>query len=367
MWLFLTNRCNLTCSYCYVHQDGRDMEPATAFKAVDYFLSSDSSHKEQKIIFFGGEPLLRSNLIAPVVAHAGESAKKFKKKVVFWLYTNGTTINQHIVKQLLSLGVRVSISFDGVRECHQNERLFKNGGSSLAKTVENTPVLLASYPDTMVNASITPGNVRYLSENIVFFRTLGFKRIFFQTITSAPWTDEDISIYLEELGKSFEYYYHETVIGKETFYLSLFEDYLNNLEKRKSRKRTSCGAGLVNMAVSVSGEIFPCHRFATLEYDPGFKGKKNEYLLGDVFSGLSNWELIDFLLSAEQEETDGCGGCPVRGVCVNFCHWRDYLKHGRFGTLDTDSCELQKRVNEKIHGLIERFPEIRGGMRTEEK
>ena len=38
-WIFTTTRCNLKCPYCYVKQDGNDMEENTYKRINDVFLS----------------------------------------------------------------------------------------------------------------------------------------------------------------------------------------------------------------------------------------------------------------------------------------------------------------------------------------
>lgn len=71
--LMVSQRCNLRCSYCYAdggsyHNMG-DMDEKIGRQAID-FLFTHSSAKSVMISFFGGEPLLRFDLIRKFVEYA---------------------------------------------------------------------------------------------------------------------------------------------------------------------------------------------------------------------------------------------------------------------------------------------------------
>ena len=58
--LHLTDRCNLACRYCYAQHGTSDMTLETALAAVD---ECTRGEENPGIIFFGGEPLLREDLV----------------------------------------------------------------------------------------------------------------------------------------------------------------------------------------------------------------------------------------------------------------------------------------------------------------
>ena len=63
--LHLTDRCNLACRYCYARPGTADMTLATALAAID---ECTRGAENPGVIFFGGEPLLREDLIFDVIA-----------------------------------------------------------------------------------------------------------------------------------------------------------------------------------------------------------------------------------------------------------------------------------------------------------
>ena len=63
--LHLTDRCNLACRYCYARHGTNDMALETALSAI---AECTDGEENCGIIFFGGEPLLREELIFEIIA-----------------------------------------------------------------------------------------------------------------------------------------------------------------------------------------------------------------------------------------------------------------------------------------------------------
>ena len=68
--LYLTEDCNLRCSYCFVNKSPRRMSSDTARKAVEFYLDRNISGAEYSIniTFFGGEPFLELDRMEEVIA-----------------------------------------------------------------------------------------------------------------------------------------------------------------------------------------------------------------------------------------------------------------------------------------------------------
>jgi uncharacterized protein len=69
--LHITTGCNMRCGYCYSPPVQRaDMSEETARAAVDF--AARLNPINTGIIFFGGEPLLRTELIESTIGYCGE-------------------------------------------------------------------------------------------------------------------------------------------------------------------------------------------------------------------------------------------------------------------------------------------------------
>jgi len=93
MELILTSNCNLRCSYCFEKdKQPLDMPDEVAFRAVDFLLDASGGAKEVAILLFGGEPMLRMDLIEKVHRYGTEKAKAADKRLSWSMTTNGTLI-----------------------------------------------------------------------------------------------------------------------------------------------------------------------------------------------------------------------------------------------------------------------------------
>ena len=151
-YFILSEHCNLACKYCFVGSDvcgqgisaSKDMTPEIAEKAIDVFarqleLSSvDYTEYESNIIFFGGEPLLKFDVLEYVARRVKELAetRPVLRNTSLAVITNGTLLNEERILALDAMGVAVSISIDGFTEQANSMRVDKAGKGSFERVVE---------------------------------------------------------------------------------------------------------------------------------------------------------------------------------------------------------------------------------------
>ncbi len=103
--LYITNQCNLRCSYCFVNVEDRFNNPARkGFTTEEIFKIVDDLYAmgTRWIFLLGGEPLVH-NGIAQIVRHI------VRKGILLHILTNGTLIEQKIDQIEQADGVCVSI------------------------------------------------------------------------------------------------------------------------------------------------------------------------------------------------------------------------------------------------------------------
>ena len=64
--LNVTSACNLSCIYCFAHGEGKlsgHMSLETALQSLNFLLEKSNPEATLQIDFFGGEPLLKKNLM----------------------------------------------------------------------------------------------------------------------------------------------------------------------------------------------------------------------------------------------------------------------------------------------------------------
>ncbi|MCP4217015.1 MAG: radical SAM protein [bacterium] len=165
MALSLVEECNFRCEYCVysgsyenerVHQE-KTMDAETAGKAIDFFLNFIDnplrSRKDNNIFigFYGGEPLLRFDLIKKMIERAEKLSRKknLSKKfhIGFRLTTNGYLLHGEIVDYLKEKNVTLDISLDGPSSEHDKFRKGKNGENTWATVMANIEALYNKYPE----------------------------------------------------------------------------------------------------------------------------------------------------------------------------------------------------------------------------
>jgi uncharacterized protein len=114
--LFVTEACNLACPYCFARR-GPPRSPLAlqdALRAVDWL--QESNDPRVHITFWGGEPLLRLDLLRRVSAHARDAAQRVGKTLTLSMPTNGTLLDEEAVAWLSEQRVQVFCSVDGAGE-----------------------------------------------------------------------------------------------------------------------------------------------------------------------------------------------------------------------------------------------------------
>jgi MoaA/NifB/PqqE/SkfB family radical SAM enzyme len=111
--LLLTDRCNLSCAYCYQGQKrpGRArMAWATAKAALDFMLAN--APRPFSVEFSGGEPLLAPDLPQRCMDYL-DSRRNAHDAISYGVTTNGTLLTTEVIDILASRDVRLRLSFDG--------------------------------------------------------------------------------------------------------------------------------------------------------------------------------------------------------------------------------------------------------------
>ena len=158
--LWLTDRCNLSCSYCYAAAcpQGRDMDFETAKLAIDAL----SSHP-LKIQFAGGEPMLNFPLAERICAYVREKGLD----AVFQLQTNGTLLTEALVRRLRENRISVGVSLDGIPEINDLTR------GQTQSAVRGIRLLGEQGISIGLNAVVTSQNVEALPKLVDFALYLG--------------------------------------------------------------------------------------------------------------------------------------------------------------------------------------------------
>jgi MoaA/NifB/PqqE/SkfB family radical SAM enzyme len=113
----LISKCNLNCLHCFVPHTDYGIDTALALQTIDEF----PSLPVRKLMFTGGEPFLRKDLLDLVEAAQRQGA-------LVDITTNLSLVDESIIERLASLeNVEITTSLDGPPETH--DRIRKSPGN----------------------------------------------------------------------------------------------------------------------------------------------------------------------------------------------------------------------------------------------
>ncbi len=339
--LHLAHDCNLRCRYCFAGSgnyggERRLMSRATAYRAVDFLLSSSKSRRHCEIDFFGGEPLLNFTVLKETVAYGRRQAEQLGKIIKFTITTNAVALTSEVQQYLNKEEISVVLSLDGRREVHDRMRRLPGGGDSFNTVLANCRSLVEGRggDNYYLRGTYTRHNPDF-SEDVLAMLTLGFKRISLEPAVLAPSSSdalcrEDLPRLCAEYERLVHILWEKEKDGQD---ISFFHFELDLKKGPCARKRVSgCGAGSAYLAVSPGGELYPCHQFVG---DESFRA-------GNVDCGVDDEVLAPFRKLGMDDKTE-CRSCFARYFCGGGCHaaaWlmnRDLLKPYSLG------CELHRK------------------------
>ena len=307
--LHLTGRCNLSCDYCDLGSRGQSAPPMSqevALRAVDLLFEESLGEHSVSVVFFGGEPLLRPELIEHVVEHARRRAQSRSRDVSFHVTTNGTLLDRRVASRLTELGVKILVSIDGPRPDHDRHRSFPDGRGSydvLAAHLRELP------PGIRVGAraTVTPES-GHLVEIVSHLTELGCSVVHLAPVSGGDMAGAFAERLMTEFGELASHELRRALHGG-TPCVGNFIDALASLETGRVRA-LPCGAGSRYLSVGSDGTLFLCHRFAG----------DRAYAVGDVFTGVDR-ERVRRLLERLCGLAAECAGCWARWLCGGPCFY----------------------------------------------
>ena len=314
--LNLTSGCNLSCKYCFAEtiQKHKTMSLDIAKKAIDNMLFQNGKIDEYSIYFFGGEPLLKKELVQQITEYAySEITQKRNKKIIFRINTNATLIDDAICSLFKQYDFHVTISIDGPMELHDTNRIYANGRGSYDNVMKSISFLKDNNITTNLRATFNP-KVRNLVPIFDFFEKMELPYAYSFTINSDYKSNANETYFAEdqfefidkELKKVMDYFVLK-ITNRERIFCTGIVRKLNTIKYKQIRTH-SCEAGRTSLTVDETGSYFACQNM--LPY--------KQSIMGNVNTGIDNEARTKFM-SKDLKSLSGCTRCKIRNLCVGGC------------------------------------------------
>ena len=189
----VNTECNLACRYCYFFQQDTKKTTSDPLKIeeivdilnrISQYSESENITKKLKVLFVGsGEPLLRWGKIRDAV----RTVLKSKQSMIrFYLITNGTLLDNTIAKEMKELNIVPSISLDGYREIHDENRTDAKGEGTFDRVMKGIDVLRKNNMEIIINTSVTYSLIEHISEFFCFLKNERLDKVIFNRLADVP-------------------------------------------------------------------------------------------------------------------------------------------------------------------------------------
>lgn len=340
--LHIAHDCNLACRYCFAEEGeyhGRRalMSYETGKQALDFLIANSGSRRNLEVDFFGGEPLMNWQVVKDLVKYGREQEKIHNKNFRFTLTTNGVLLNDEIMEFANKEMANVVLSIDGRKEVHDYMRPFRKGKGSYDLIVPKFQKFAESRNQEKyyVRGTFTHNNLDF-SKDVLHLADLGFKQISVEPVVSLPdepyaIKEEDIPVICAEYDKLAAEMVKRHREGNDFNFFHFMIDLTGGpcVYKRLS----GCGSGTEYLAVTPWGDLYPCHQFVG----------EDGFLLGNVFEGIKNTDLVDEFKCCNVYAKEKCRNCFARFYCSGGCAANSYKFHGSINDAYDIGCELQKK------------------------
>ena len=340
--LHVAHDCNLACKYCFAGKGEYDgpkglMSFETGKRALDFLVEKSGTRKNLEVDFFGGEPLLNWEVCKKLVEYGRSIEKEHGKNFRFTLTTNGVLVNDEVIDFCNREMGNVVLSLDGRKETHDRLRTTCNGKGSYDLIVDKFKKFAnaRNQADYFMRGTYTHYNTDF-SKDIIHMADLGFKELSIEPVVSDPTEpyalkENDLPI----LKEQYEILADEMLRRYRNGNGFTFYHYMIDLNSGPCivKRISGCGVGTEYMAVTPSGELYPCHQFVGDE----------KFLLGDIWKGIINTAILDEFKGCNVYSHPECKDCFAKLYCSGGCAANAYHTTGSVNGIYEFGCELHRK------------------------
>lgn len=340
--LHVAHDCNLACKYCFAGKGEYDgpkglMNFETGKRALDFLVEKSGTRKNLEVDFFGGEPLLNWEVCKKLVEYGRSIEKEHGKNFRFTLTTNGVLVNDEVIDFCNREMGNVVLSLDGRKETHDRLRTTCNGKGSYDLIVDKFKKFAnaRNQADYYMRGTYTHYNTDF-SKDIIHMADLGFKELSIEPVVSDPTEpyalkENDLPI----LKEQYEILADEMLRRYRNGNGFTFYHYMIDLNSGPCivKRISGCGVGTEYMAVTPSGELYPCHQFVGDE----------KFLLGDIWKGVTNTAILDEFKGCNVYSHPECKDCFAKLYCSGGCAANAYHTTGSVNGIYEFGCELHRK------------------------
>ncbi len=344
--------CNCCCYYCFEIENTLRTRKSGLGSLLDIekevlvFLESKIQEtKNLSVAWFGGEPLLRFDVIEYFSSKIIDIANKYGVNYTASLTTNGYYLSSipDIVHRLKQCHIdSFQITLDGAPEDHnQIRRLKNNSGTTFNKMLEGIELLYRSSFNISVRINVSKKNYKNLTKLFDILEDKGLKNLkiyFGQLIDYSDSYHSQLYFSQEEYAKAIEELY--SLLKKRKFRYGLDDHYPVNARP--------CIANRIDSAIiDCFGNIYKCRsQVGEFEKRIGNVCELNNQTIDEALREINWFEWNPFQYSK-------CRECVYLPLCMGGCPYSLYDDDDALPKCDAWKYNLEFFIKQKIFSLKE--------------
>ncbi|MFD3158831.1 radical SAM protein (plasmid) [Haloimpatiens sp. FM7330] len=262
--LNMSNKCNLNCKYCYANGGNYHRKDALmskeAFEKIFNNLKERNIKNIREVKFFGGEPLLNSELVKHILEKLDKNFNIDKYIIV----TNGTLLSHDFVKFCMQYNCYFAISLDGpelindfLRGNNTHNKILNNLNTCFEDKFKDRVQLLCTYTPYHLEKGYSKEKISEYFEELGYIYNItkvGSSKEFFKFEKNT----EELNTY-DDINKSFDYILNN--IKGKTVNPIVYEILLVIGHNQKSYYFCDELNEKLNLSYDYNGDQYICYRF----------------------------------------------------------------------------------------------------------
>lgn len=190
IFIYLTEKCNLNCDYCYFRDKrGRTLEFSIIKKFLDYFHLQENKRKI-RLELSGGEPLLFWPLLKKIISYLRGNSDNAEVSI----QTNGLLLDKDKILFIKTNDITLEIGIDGDYDSTSGHRK-KIGRKKFERLTNNIRSCLNEGVDVGCTMTVHPQEAGKMTGNFDFIKKLGLKNIDVTPAAFTRWSKESIAAF----------------------------------------------------------------------------------------------------------------------------------------------------------------------------
>jgi uncharacterized protein len=354
--LFLTTTCNLRCTYCYASAGDtpiKSMPLDVAKQGIDFIIANAVALGRESIdldFHGGGEPTLNWPTLTGAFEYARSRTREHGIDVHASLATNGFLPDAKIDWIIDHLN-GVSLSFDGLPQVHDSNRLTVLGHGSSARVIHTIRRFDERNFNYGLRLTVTHDLIQYMAESVEYIcQNFRPRRIHIEPAfqlgrwQSAPSAETQAFIDAYRAASTCAERY-----GWEIYFSGARLGLLTN---------HFCGITQDSFALTADGNVSACYE-AFLESLPHAK----KFLYGSYDQQTQQFRfqlpVLNELRRQSVDQRSYCSGCFAKWSCGGDCYHKSLVVNGDGEFAGTDRCHIIRELTKDQ--LLNRI-ELSGGL-----